>query len=58
MIWEKDTWQHYIHYRSMIGDNNVSLVFVNFFTRFIDKPVPEAHTVEHSNCPKTDKKVA
>ncbi|MNY21693.1 hypothetical protein D3C86_1552570 [compost metagenome] len=58
MIWEKDARQHHIHNRSMVGNDNVSLVFIYFFSSLLNEPVAETHSEEHSHRPKTDEKVA
>jgi len=41
----------------MIGDDNVGLVFIDFFRGLENLFVTETHSEEHSHCPETDEKV-
>jgi hypothetical protein len=58
MIREKNTGQHNIHDRSVIGYDNIGLRLINFFTSFRNHFVSETHSVEHPDSPETDKKIA
>ena len=57
MIWKQNARQHNVHNGSVIGYDNVRLIFINLLTRFADKPVPETHTVKHSDSPESYKKI-
>ena len=57
MVREKNARQHNIHNRSMVRDNNILRVFINFLVCKVDEFVPHAHSVENSVAPDSDENI-
>ncbi|MDF2932442.1 MAG: hypothetical protein K0R36_1773 [Chryseobacterium sp.] len=57
MMGKKNAREHDIHNRSMIGDDNVLRVSINFFFGKIDKLISHSHSVENAVAPDPDKNI-
>jgi len=57
MIRKENAGQHYIHDRSVVGYDNIGLIFIDLGSRFSDESVSESHPVKHSDSPQSDKEI-